>query len=296
MKNKIILLAFFLGLYSPTNTLANIIMYADVPENHIYAPAIEYFTEKGLLKGYDDGEFGVDSEINRVEALKIIMDYWGVEAATEEVALNFSDIEKGAWYENSLKQAFTLNIIQGYPDGTFLPNQSVNRVEALKMILQSGGYEIPSSNDEFWYAGYLDYAIQNDLLNSGNEGDYNPEATLTRGEFVDLLYRLENNPYTGEDEYGIASYYSYSFDGANTASGTPLEAYGFMAAHKNLEFGTWVRVTNLNNNEYVDVKIVDRGPYVEGRIIDLTPAAFESIASLGSGIINVRIEILANKK
>jgi rare lipoprotein A len=164
------------------------------------------------------------------------------------------------------------------------------------MIMLSGGMTVPEGDGEFWYAGYLDYAIQNALLTSGPDGDYDPEATLTRGEFVDLLYRLENNEYTGEDEYGVASYYSYSFDGANTASGVALDAYSGMAAHKTLPFGTWVRVTNLNNNESVDVEIVDRGPFVEGRIIDLTPAAFEEIAWLSSGIVNVRIEVLEDQE
>lgn len=296
MKAYQILPAILISLAIPMAALSSSTVYSDVPINHIYSEAIMHFTDTGLVTGYDNGTFGVDNEINRVEALKVIMEYWDVEDPSETMELNFTDIETETWYQVPLEKALSLEIINGYPDGSFQPDNSVNRVEALKMVLLSGEISIPASDDEYWYAGYLDYAIQKALLTSSEDGDYDPQATLTRGEFMDLLYRLENNVFTGEDEYGVASYYGYSFDGVNTASGTALEAYGYMAAHKTLPFGTWVRCTNLDNNEYVDVEIVDRGPYIEGRVIDLTPAAFEEIGWLGSGILNVRIEILAEQE
>ena len=64
------------------------------------------------------------------------------------------------------------------------------------------------------------------------------------------------------------------------------------AAHLTLPFGTVVRVTNLANGKAVHVRINDRGPHVTGRCLDLSRAAFEEIASLGSGIIWVEYEIL----
>jgi hypothetical protein len=296
MKASLILPSLLLSIAIPVAALSTSTIYSDIVTNHIYADPVIHFSDTGLVSGYDQGNFGVDNEINRVEALKVIMEYWNVEDPSESLEMEFTDLEEDAWYLESLEKALSLGIVSGYPDGTFLPENSVNRVEALKMILISGGISIPTSDDEFWYAGYLDYAIENGLLTSTSTGDYSPEATLTRGEFIDLLYRLDNNPYTGEDEYGVASYYGWSFDGRTTASGIPLEAYGYMAAHKTLPFGTWLRCTNLDNNEYVDVEVVDRGPFIEGRIIDLTPGAFEEIGSLGSGILNVRIEILSTEE
>lgn len=64
---------------------------------------------------------------------------------------------------------------------------------------------------------------------------------------------------------------------------------GFGAAHNTLPKGTRVHVVNLSNGRSVDVVISDRG--IQGSaIIDLTKAAFEQIAPLGAGRINVRIE------
>ncbi len=95
-------------------------------------------------------------------------------------------------------------------------------------------------------------------------------------------------------ELGKASYYGASFAGARTASGVPLRINELVAAHKTLPFGSLVKVTNVANGKSVIVKIVDRGPYVAGRVIDLTPAAFEQLGSLSSGILNVRLDLIVD--
>ena len=67
------------------------------------------------------------------------------------------------------------------------------------------------------------------------------------------------------------------------------EADGLSAAHPTLPFGTVVRVENLANGAWVNVVIRDRGPFGSGRIIDLSDEAFRRIASLSTGVIQVRI-------
>lgn len=64
---------------------------------------------------------------------------------------------------------------------------------------------------------------------------------------------------------------------------------GMTAAHRTLPFGTVVTVTNVANGQSVQVTINDRGPYIDGRIIDLNEPAFKEIASIDSGVIDVRI-------
>jgi resuscitation-promoting factor RpfB len=63
---------------------------------------------------------------------------------------------------------------------------------------------------------------------------------------------------------------------------------GLTAAHPWLPFGTVVTVTNLENGNQVQVVINDRGPF-GGRIIDLSEHAFSALASLGTGVIDVRL-------
>jgi hypothetical protein len=64
---------------------------------------------------------------------------------------------------------------------------------------------------------------------------------------------------------------------------------GFGAAHNSLPKGTKVHVVNSSNGKSVDVVINDHG--IQGSaIIDLTKEAFERLAPLGAGRIQVRIE------
>ena len=63
-------------------------------------------------------------------------------------------------------------------------------------------------------------------------------------------------------------------------------------AHKTLKFGTWVEVTNLQNNQSVRIKINDRGPFTPGRIVDLSRAAAEKIDLIGPGHAPVKVTII----
>jgi rare lipoprotein A (peptidoglycan hydrolase) len=60
-------------------------------------------------------------------------------------------------------------------------------------------------------------------------------------------------------------------------------------AHKTLPFGTVVTVVNLETGASTTCTVNDRGPFGAGRIIDLDDSAFAAIASLGQGVIPVRI-------
>jgi len=74
----------------------------------------------------------------------------------------------------------------------------------------------------------------------------------------------------------IASVYAIgdsSQPGTATASGISLNDNDLTAAHKELPFGSKVRVTNTSNGKSVVLMITDRGPYVKGRCIDVTKAA-----------------------
>ncbi len=66
------------------------------------------------------------------------------------------------------------------------------------------------------------------------------------------------------------------------------------AAHRNLPFGTKVRVTNKRNGKTVIVTINDRGPFIRGRIIDLSNAAAGIIGMQSAGVAPVIVERIAS--
>lgn len=91
---------------------------------------------------------------------------------------------------------------------------------------------------------------------------------------------------------GKASYYSDKFQGRSTASGEVFDQNKLTAAHRNIPFGSKLKVRNLKNNRTVVVIINDRGPFVEGRIIDLSYEAARQLDMLKDGIADVECTIL----
>lgn len=92
---------------------------------------------------------------------------------------------------------------------------------------------------------------------------------------------------------GIASWYGEPFHGRLTANGEIYDMNVLTAAHKTLPFDSLVKVTNLLNDESIIVRINDRGPYIMGRNIDLSYQAAKELNMVGSGVIPVKMQILA---
>ena len=88
----------------------------------------------------------------------------------------------------------------------------------------------------------------------------------------------------------IASYYGYSLEGNETASGEPFDPEGYTAAHRTLPLGTRLLVSY--GGESVRVIVNDRGPYVAGRDLDLSLAAAREIGLTAPGAAPVRVSVL----
>jgi len=107
------------------------------------------------------------------------------------------------------------------------------------------------------------------------------------------LFLITSLAVQAQEEFGIASYYADAFHGRKTASGELYHKDKLTAAHKNLPFGTIIRITRLDNKKSVKVKINDRGPYIKGRIVDLSKAAAKKLDLITDGKARVKIEIVS---
>lgn len=92
-----------------------------------------------------------------------------------------------------------------------------------------------------------------------------------------------------------ASWYGPRFHGRMTANGETYNQSAFTAAHKELRFGTLLRITNPRNNKSIIVRINDRGPYVRGRELDLSKASANALGLLVKGVQKVKVEQVSLK-
>ena len=107
---------------------------------------------------------------------------------------------------------------------------------------------------------------------------------------------LAENEGTARILYGVASYYGKGFHGKQTANGEIFDQNAMTAACNVLPLGTWIKVTNINNDREVIVKINDRLHYRMRRIADMSMGAAEKLGFIHAGLTRVKIEVLHNYK
>jgi len=165
---------------------------------HKYQTAIEYLFSKKIVKGYDDGTFKPDSQINRAELLKILVGGAGYTDPDATKYKNcFPDVHE-EWYAKYVCFAKEKGWVQGFSDGLFKPEQPAAKVEAIKMLLNSEGVPITTqpvgksiySDVDFaqWYGPYMYVAEAMDIVDIVG-GKYGPQALITRGETSNNIYR-----------------------------------------------------------------------------------------------------------
>ena len=104
--------------------------YTDVPADAWYNNAVSTLSNAGILDGYEDGTFKPDGNITRAEFATIAVRFFEATYDGEDL---FSDIA-GHWAQDYINEAANAGIVDGYPDGTFRPQQYITRAEAVTMV------------------------------------------------------------------------------------------------------------------------------------------------------------------
>lgn len=107
--------------WSQTNT------YTDVSSGAWYNNAISTLTKAGILTGRGNGRFDPNAPITRAEFATLLSRFYEAEYEGPD---KFSDIA-GHWAANNINKATMNSLLQGYPDGTFKPNNYITRAEAV---------------------------------------------------------------------------------------------------------------------------------------------------------------------
>jgi rare lipoprotein A len=285
-------------------------IFTDIDVGSNYFVQLSFLKEKGFVEGYEDGSFRPKNPINRAEAVqaavKILFDFETSKTRQEKTEITFDDISKNHWARESISKLSMHKIIRGYgkTQKTFNPEKQINLAEAVKIImeiekLKNRDLAVPTeSKSSFrdvsgteWFAPYLELAKKRTILTYTTKMLIHPEKILTRGEFIDLLYRTLKTREEGLF-FGRATFYSDSFEGRGTSNDEKYTQNGYTAAHKTLPFNTKIKVTYLRNGQSVIVRINDRGPFTPSIDLDLTSKAFAEMANPSEGIIPIEYGII----
>ena len=106
--------------------------YTDIKATDWFNNAISTLSNMGIINGYPDGTFRPNAGITRAEFAKIAVSFFQ-DNSRKTLGDLFSDIS-GQWYTEYVNLASELAIVNGYPDGTFRPNNLITRAEAMTIV------------------------------------------------------------------------------------------------------------------------------------------------------------------
>ncbi|MGN0968514.1 MAG: S-layer homology domain-containing protein [Oscillospiraceae bacterium] len=105
--------------------------YSDVDSNDWFNNAISTLSNAGIITGYPDGTFRPNEPISRAEFAAIAVRFSEV---TYNGGNSFTDVPESYWAARYIALAEYLGWINGYPDGTFKPEQNITRAESMTLI------------------------------------------------------------------------------------------------------------------------------------------------------------------
>ena len=107
------------------------VRFSDVPETVWYGTAVNTLASLGIVNGVGGNAFAPNRPITRAEFMVIAMRFAKQETAGSNI---FRDVSETAWYYDSVVGSTRYGWINGYPDGTFRPNEMITRAEVTAVV------------------------------------------------------------------------------------------------------------------------------------------------------------------
>jgi len=114
-------------------------------------------------------------------------------------ASTFLDVSYSHTYSTAISYLESNNIVQGYPDGTFKPENTINRVEFLKIVLEGTRVPLDSDipagfidTDEYqWYGPYIRKAKSEGWIQGYPDGTFKPLNPINKVEALKILGEVQ---------------------------------------------------------------------------------------------------------
>ncbi len=181
------LTSFFLALtllLTPMSALA----FDDINDEETRVAA-NTLAALGIVSGYGDGQYHPNDYLNRAAFSKIAVIAMGAEdkLSTSKNLTIFADVLSSHWGAPYINVASRdLKIIQGFPDGTFRPEEPITNAQAITIVLSILGYT-PTDVGLYWPRDQITKAEELGLIESTN---IDANAYMTRGEAAVLLGKM----------------------------------------------------------------------------------------------------------
>ena len=176
------------------------ITFSDVSSGAYYEEAVRWAVEKGVTTGTTATTFSPSAPCTRAQLAAFLWRLAGEPESTQD--LTFTDVRADAWCAKALRWASEQGIVTGYADGSFRPDQTVTRIQAVAMLYRyakaqgmdttQGGMAVREFDD---FAAVPAYALEaagwavNAGILRGAGNRLMPNTPCTRAQIVTFLYR-----------------------------------------------------------------------------------------------------------
>lgn len=160
---------------------------------------VNFLKEKGIIDGYPDGSLGLEKNLKRSEITKILVYSLGDKNKAIELQgkeMPFSDVGKDYWANGVISYAKNnMNLISGYPDGTFKGENNITNAELLKILVcHKKNLNTTAINNAKWPYDWIKWAEEENICGK----NINPNAYANRKDAFQFLYNAiysnsENN-------------------------------------------------------------------------------------------------------
>ena len=153
----------------------------------------------GYMHGVGDYQAAPNETLTTAQLVALLVRIMG---GSEEADLSgYVDMDKGAWYYSEIAQGLNMGIIPNTNTNYINPNQHASREYAAYMLCRAFGLTVRAPLDDFadadkvsdWAVSSMQAMVAADAIvgTSGHSGrNLNPQETITRAEFAQMVYRL----------------------------------------------------------------------------------------------------------
>ena len=148
----------------------------------------------GGHEAYMSGEAGArfypDRAMTRAEMAQVL--YNLLASYPPVTGGSFSDVSAGAWYATAVNTLVELDVLSGYEDGTFRPNNAVTRAEFVTAVCKcfdslstgSAGFSDVSGH---WAEGFINQAVAEGWISGFPDGTFRPDESIQRCQVTAIL-------------------------------------------------------------------------------------------------------------
>ena len=174
-------------------------LFMDI-QGHWAEKAICQAASLKIVEGLSQSIFAPNQSVTRAEFAVMLLRTLQVPIGQQEVHQAFSDAATiPQWAQDIIMTGVDKGILDGYPDGTFRPQQVINRAEMAAMLAKAMDWnkeqavELPfadATSIPTWSLPYVEAVYSEGLLQGRSGNQFSPDGVTTRAEAAVVMLRL----------------------------------------------------------------------------------------------------------